>query len=213
MAVQGVYLNMASKPKRPYRKRKRARSEEETRRRITEAAVELHGSVGPANTTVTEVAERAGVSRMTVYNHFPSDSDLFEACSAHWASRNPFPDPTTWLEHTDPIERLEIGLLELYGWYARNQAMLGKVLRDADAVPSLRELMDGFWGSFIDGVVSTLLGGWHVGPDVGEGLPAAVRLVVDFQTWRVLSEAGLADSAAAKLAARMVQGVVDRASA
>src|SRR5690606_11521663 len=80
-----ILTSMSTRRPRPYRKRQRALAEEATRLRITEAAVELHGSVGPARTTVTEIAERAGVSRMTVYKHFPSDRDLFVACSTHWA--------------------------------------------------------------------------------------------------------------------------------
>ena len=117
---------------RPYRKQKRARSEEETRRRITQAAVELHGTVGPANTTVTDLARLAGVSRMTVYNHFPTEVDLFTACSTHWATRNPFPDPARWAELDEPGERLVHALKELYRWYGLKQDMLGNVFGGSD---------------------------------------------------------------------------------
>jgi AcrR family transcriptional regulator len=200
---------MTSAPKRPYRKRKRAQSEEETRLRITEAAVELHGTVGPANTKVTEVAELAGVSRMTVYNHFPTEVDLFLACSSHWASQNPFPDPSAWTCISDPRERLAGALAELYGWYELKQAMLENVLRDAPLVPALGQLMEGFWGGYMDSVVSVLAAGWPAGAPADEAtLQVTLRVVVDFHTWRILTGSGLSDVDAAELAAEMVAGHV-----
>ena len=100
--------------KRPYRKRRRAELEDETRLRITEAAVALHGSVGPARTTVSAVAERAGVQRATVYRHFPDERSMFAACSAHWIAANPLPDLGAWARIADPGERLRTALTELY---------------------------------------------------------------------------------------------------
>lgn len=193
---------MSAKSKRPYRKKKRAESEEETRRRITEAAVELHGTVGPANTTVTELAERAGVSRMTVYNHFPTDADLLAACSGHWFSEHPTPDPDGWAVVTDPAERLELALGELYRWFDRGRDMLGNTLRDAPLVPALGDLMEGWWGSYSDRVVTVLAQGWPEDPM----LRVTLRLVVDFNTWRLLSALGLENDVAARLAAEMVTG-------
>ena len=113
---------------RPYRKRRRAEQEEQTRLRITEAAVDLHGSVGPARTTVSAVAERAGVQRATVYRHFPDEEALFAACSSHWAMLNPPPDPTAWGEdRPSRSERLRRALAELYAWYGRNEQMLENI--------------------------------------------------------------------------------------
>lgn len=202
---------MASKSKRPYRKRKRAASEEETRRRITEAAVEMHGTVGPANTKVTELAERAGVSRMTVYNHFPTEVDLFRACSSHWAAENPFPDPERWLRHQDPRARLGAGLAELYVWYDQKQDMLGKVLLDAPRLPSLREFMEQQWAGFMDGAVDALARGWSEDQGLtGRELRAALRLAVDFNTWRLLTDAGITPESAAELFARMILAVEAR---
>lgn len=195
---------MATQRKRPYRKRKRAETEEETRRRITEAAVEMHGTVGPANTKVTELAERAGVSRMTVYNHFPTELDLFRACSTHWGNENPFPDPTDWLRHEDPEVRLRRALAELYEWYDQKQGMLGKVLRDTPLLPSLREYMDDLWGGFMDAAVEALARGWSGAEMEVDALRGALRLAVDFHTWRVLTDSGMTSEAAAELAARMV---------
>src|SRR5262249_20410852 len=123
--------------KRRYRKRRRARQEDETRRRITEAAVDLHGTVGPARTTVSAVAERAGVQRATVYRHFPDEESLFGACSAHWLAANPLPDLATWSSIADPDERLRVALGELYAWFDRGEYMLEKTTRDAALVPAM----------------------------------------------------------------------------
>src|SRR5688572_8391494 len=99
-------------PTRPYRKRRRAELEEQTRLRITEAAMELHGSIGPARTTVSAVADRAGVQRATVYRHFPDEESLFAACSSHWTAQNPRPDLAAWAETEDPDQRLRTALGE-----------------------------------------------------------------------------------------------------
>jgi AcrR family transcriptional regulator len=189
---------------RPYRKRKRAQAEDETRRRITEAAVALHGTVGPANTKLTDLAHLAGVSRATLYNHFPTQADLFMACSSHWAARNPFPDPSAWKAIADPPARLVAGLQELYRWYRPNEGMLANVLRDLALLPALAEVMDHLWGGYLERVVRALARGW-VHENIGKDeLRALLRLMVDFHTWEALARAGLEDDRAAQLAANMV---------
>jgi AcrR family transcriptional regulator len=195
---------MTSRSSRPYRKRKRAESEEETRRRITEAAVELHGTVGPANTKMTEVAERAGVSRATLYNHFPSQVDLFMACSSHWAARHPFPDPSGWAAISDPSLRLGEAMRELYRWYGENAGMMGAVLRDAAVLPDLAEVMDELWESYLERAVDALAKGWATEHDDSRALDVVLRLVVDFHTWELLTGAGLDDDGAAELSVRLV---------
>lgn len=214
---------MADESTRRYRKRKRARQEEETRRRITEAVAELHRTVGPANTKVTEVAERAGVSRMTVYNHFPTEGDLITACSAHWAARNPFPDPAEWQDVSEPLERLRLALSDLYEWYARTEDMMGNVLRDASVVEPLDDVLDATWRPYVEGLIDTLADGWmdeatevedraENGKAIEsletreEELRAALHLAVHFQTWRLLTGSGMDTRAAVSLACRMVGG-------
>ena len=209
---------MESSPTRPYRKRARARKEAETRRRITEAVVELHRTVGPARTTVTDVAERAGVSRMTVYNHFPTEADLIEACSTHWSARHPPPAPSSWAHAPPGPERLRAALEALYRWYRATEDMMGKILRDAPIVTPLGALMDDRWEPYVDEIVRGLVTDWPgpgapPGPRAGttagaaaperDALVAAVRLAVDFHTWQVLTRSGRDDAGAAALAARM----------
>src|SRR6476646_11689490 len=119
---------------RQYRMRRRAESQLETRRRITESAVELHGTVGPAHTTMSAVAEHAGVRRSTLYRHFADEAALFGACSAHWAMENPPPDISLWEGIADPAERLAVALSEMYAYYRRSGGMIDKLLRDEGSV-------------------------------------------------------------------------------
>src|SRR4051794_30065455 len=125
---------------RKYELRKRAERQEETRRRIVEAAVDLHGTIGPARTTVSAIAERAGVQRHTYYRHFPDDRTLGLACSGLYAERNPMPDPEPWRGIPDPEKRLRRGLEELYAYFERNEPMLSNVTRDAEVDPVTAEL-------------------------------------------------------------------------
>lgn len=189
---------------RRYRKRKRALEEEKTRQRITEVAMELHGSIGPALTRVTEIADRAGVSRMTVYNHFPTDADLFGACSAHWFERHPLPEPDTWAAMSDAGERLRTGFGELYAWYRDGEAMMDNVLRDSAIVPAVGTIMDAQWWPLVDRMIEVLAAAepGHTGV---EDRIAVLRLLVDFRTWQILSRSGFDDTSAAALAARMAE--------
>src|SRR3954468_23183799 len=136
--------------KRKYELKARAERQAETRRRIVEATVQLHQEVGPAKTTISEVAERAGVQRLTVYNHFPDERSLLGACSAHWIEHNPPPDPTAWAAIDDPDERMRTALSELYGFYEATEDMTGNVQRDAEVMPALREILDAGWGGFVE---------------------------------------------------------------
>src|SRR3954453_20679894 len=130
--------------KRPYRMKRRAELEEETRRRITESAVSLHEKVGPARTSITAIADLAGVRRSTVYRHFPDEDTLFAACSSHWRALNPPPDLAAWASVTDPRERTETALDELYAFYGRTRRMYESLLRDEALVPSVRPRLRDF---------------------------------------------------------------------
>ena len=126
---------------REYKKRKRAESEAQTKQRITEAIMGLHERVGPARTTVSGIAEEAGVQRATVYRHFPDVDAQVDACSSHWITLNPPPDPTAWMGIDDPDERLRVALRETYGWYAGTEGMVEKLIRDAPRVPAIASRM------------------------------------------------------------------------
>src|SRR5437868_14163490 len=132
--------------KRKYELKQRAERLEETRRRITEATLELHCTRGPAATQISEIARRAGVQRVTVYNHFPDDASLFAACSAHWRDLHPAPDPSSWGGDLRPALR------ELYAWYRETEPMTANVLRDAQTLPALRAIVDGGLGAYLDAV-------------------------------------------------------------
>ncbi len=118
-----------------YRMVKRAEHVEETRRRIVAATVDLHGTVGPAHTTVSAIAEVAGVTRATVYRHFPDEGALYAACTAHWAGRQRMPDPTSWREILAPRDRAEAALADLYRFFSEAAPMLTLTTRDRAVLP------------------------------------------------------------------------------
>jgi AcrR family transcriptional regulator len=126
---------------RKYELKQRAKLEEQTRLRIVEAAVNLHEEIGDKLTTVSAIAERAGVGRVTVYRHFPDERALLTACTSHYLGANPVPDPTLWAGIADPWQRLEVALTALYAYYRRNEGMLARAEHDAPANPILTELM------------------------------------------------------------------------
>jgi AcrR family transcriptional regulator len=178
--------------KRKYEMKKRAERHRQTRRRIVEATVELHRTQGPANTTISEIAQRAGVNRLTVYNHFPNVTDLLKACSRSWTERHPAPDPTPWAQIGDPQERLRTALAELYGFYARTEPMRGNVLRDAETMPELAALLEGSVVPYLGAVRDLLAEGWEISDDRRRLLLATLKLAIDFHTWRSLErESGL----------------------
>src|ERR1044072_309192 len=119
--------------------KQRAAEMAETHVRISEAAIELHGTVGPARTTLSAVAKQAGVERRTLYRHFPTEADLFSACSRHWFAANPWPDLDARRAVPDPAERLARALDELYAYYEQTAPMFGNVLRDAELVEYARD--------------------------------------------------------------------------
>jgi len=193
--------------KRTYELRERARRQAETRRRIIEATVALHEEVGPARTTVTEIARRAGVQRLTVYTHFPADRELFAACSAHFISGHRPPDPASWTDGGDPGERLRRALTEIHAWYRDGEAMFANVERDQEALPALREVVAagrGSWHAAVRDVLSAALP-----PADGENashVRAAIGLATSFGAWQwLVRREGLADDEAVELLARAAE--------
>jgi AcrR family transcriptional regulator len=190
--------------RRPYRQLRRAELEAQTRLRITEAAMKLHATVGPLRTTVTAVAEEAGVQRGTVYRHFPDEDALFGACSVHWFSLNPTPNPNDWVQIDDPAERLRRALAELYRWYERNQRMLDNVLRDAPLVPAVRPPVQGFQRQLM-AMQTVLMRGRRQRGRRRTLVGGAVGHAIGFGAWSSLvRENGLDSAEAVDLMAAMV---------
>lgn len=166
--------------------------------------MELHGSVGPARTTISAVAERAGVQRTTVYRHFPDDAALFGACSAHWASLHPPPDDARWAGIADPDVRLRTALRDLYAWYAGDERMFVNTSRDADLVPALRPLAEESQRRF-DALVGVICRGRPEGGRARRRVRAATTHAASFATWHALTRrGGLNDEEAVAVAAGMV---------
>jgi AcrR family transcriptional regulator len=189
--------------RRPYRKRKRAASELETRQRITEAAVALHQSVGPARASVKAIAERAGVQRATVYRHFPTEEALFEACTTHFYARHPMPDPDQWAAITRPDERLRAALAELYAWYGETEEMLSRGTRDIEHVPAgARQAFVGYF----EAVRAALMAGRRERGRTRTRVSGAIGHAINFATWHSLvREQRLSADEAVALMMAMVQ--------
>ena len=190
---------------RRYRKRLRAEQEQQTRQAITEAAVKLHGTVGPARTTVSAIAEEAGVQRATVYRHFPDEPSLFQACSGHYMAMHPPPDPARWVEIADPAERLREALADVYRWWDETEDMMSRVIRDAPLVESLSVQTQARL-AFFDQV--------RRDPDARPRAPgqakarveAAIRHALALSTWQSLvRDQGLTNEEAVELMAGMVE--------
>jgi AcrR family transcriptional regulator len=191
--------------KRRYEKKRRAELEAETRRRITETAVELHGTVGPARTSISAIAERAGVRRSTVYRHFPDEAALFDACSSHWEAANPAPDMTAWQSIDDPDERLRRAVEDFYAYYRRTEQMMDNLHRDELTMPIVAERFAGFRG-YVAAVRDMLMRGRPVRGRRREDARAAVGHALAYTTWRSLArEQGLTDERAAALVCALVE--------
>lgn len=186
---------------RPYTLKRRAEQQAQTRLRIVEAAVDLHGSVGPAQTTFSMVAERAGVQRHTLYAHFPDERSLLLACSGLTMERDPLPDAAPWRGIADRRERLRTGLAALYGWYGRNAALAACVLRDAEHHAPTREVTELRLGPPMAACRTVL----------GDGLTpvqqAMLTLALSFFTWRTLTrDSELATDAAVDAMVAAIDG-------
>jgi AcrR family transcriptional regulator len=170
---------------RTYELKRRAERQEETRRRIVAAAAELHTTLGPSRTTVQAIAEKAGVTRPTVYAHFPDARSLLEACSGHVRETVPPPDPTAWRSIPDPGERLERALRDLYGYYERLEPLLENVQRDAAVMPLVAE-MNAYRVRYLEEIRDLLLEAWPTRGGASDRLRRAIGHTLEFRTWQSL---------------------------
>ncbi len=188
---------------RKYQMRQRAKSEEETRQRIVDATIHLHREIGDAGTTISAIAERAGVGRVTVYRHFPDERSLLSACTSHYMGQNPPPVPSPWEVIVDPGERLTAALDDLYAYYRRNEGMLARAEQDSASNPILAELMQPL--AEYQATIRDMLARERRDDPL---VVAAIGHAVAFATWRSLTRGqGLDDAGAAKLMRDLVRCV------
>lgn len=188
---------------RRYRMRRRAESEQQTCLRITESTVHLHCTVGPARTTVSAIAEHAGVRRSTVYRHFPDEASLFAACSAHWAAANPAPAIDRWKAVGDPDARLHLALEEIYEYYRRTAPMLASILRDQE-MPVVARLLSGYH-DYLALARDVLMKNRKGSQAVRRRTVSAIGHALTFTTWRSLAlEQALSEDQAVDLMCRFV---------
>lgn len=190
-----------SSQKRKYELKARAVSQRKTGDRIAAAATSLHEEVGIANTTVADIARRAGVQRPTVYAHFPDLAALLPACTAHWLGENPLPDLGPVFAIKDPIERLREALFLFYSWYRKTATMQQRLLSERTPV----SVLDKWLEQSMDPVFAEIAAGLAADLSHAEAR-VLVALALDFWTWRRLDREGLDDAAAAKLMAEVMGG-------
>jgi len=187
--------------------KRRAELEAATRLRITQSAVSLHGSVGPAQTSIAAIAKHAGVRRATVYRHFPDEHALFSACAAHWLAANPPPEIAQWAQIADPDLRLKSALLELYAYYRRTERMFYNILRDEDTVPVLKQLLTPY-RRFLAAAGEVLRAGRNLSPPAEREVKAVIGHALCFHTWRSLAiDQGCDDAEIVRLLCLWVQSV------
>jgi len=184
---------------RPYELKRRAERQEQTRQRIVEAAVELHQAYGPAATTVSDVAKRAGVGRVTVYRHFADETELLRACSGHYFASHPAPDPERWRAIEDPTERLRTALGETYAYHRETEEMITHALADVRE----HEVMEPYYALW-ELASEVLLEPWRARGRRRALLRAGIALALSFDTWRQLvREQGLSEEQAIELGLRL----------
>ena len=190
--------------KRKYRMTRRAEAEQRTRLRITQSAVELHGTLGPARTSVSAVARHAGVRRSTIYRHFPDEHSLFSACTSYWTAANPFPDVNRWKAIDDSAVRLMSAFRELYAHYRRTERMMSNILRDQATMPIVKRMLGGY-RDYLGAAHDALMRGRGVREPARRQVSAAIGHALTFGTWHSLTRAqGLTDAQAAGLMCRLV---------
>ena len=197
-------MNTMSTKIRKYELKARAESQRETRERIAKATAELHEEKGVANTTVAEIARRAGVTRLTVYNHFADLSELLPACAAHYEQLHPTPDFDSVLAQGDADERVRGVLGLLYRWYRETEPMYGKLFSDRASVPELDRFLEQNFDRMLGELADDLAAAFAVRGRRADRLHALIRLALEFWTWRRLAREGLDDDAAAELMAAAV---------
>ncbi|HKJ95450.1 MAG TPA: TetR/AcrR family transcriptional regulator [Gammaproteobacteria bacterium] len=189
--------------KRKYTLKERAKQQQETHDRIVEAAMALHESLGPRNTSISAIAEHAGVQRLTVYRHFADDDELYAACTARFLEQNPPPDPAQWQSSNEPLERCEKALLALYRYFRGTQRMWQRAYRDLEDVPAYQPAMDAFQ-RYLMQIRDDLAAGWNPTGARKRALKSTLGHIVQFPTWQQLAGQGLSDKQIVNVVSRWV---------
>ena len=191
--------------KRTYKLRERARAQDETRQRIVEAAVSLHEELGPRATSISAIAAKAGVQRLTVYRHFPDEAAIFEACTTHWMQLNPAPESSIWMGEAEPFARARGAIQAFAGYYRRTRGMWSVAYRDAPAVEALAEPMQRY-GEHIDAAARDLAAAFRAEGAAAGRIFETARMILQFTTWDALAADGLDDEQISALCLAWLKG-------
>ncbi len=192
--------------KRKYRKTRRAEQEEQTRDKIVSAAMALHEEIGPRATSISAIAERAGVQRLTVYRHFKDDVAIFQACSSRWFELNPPPNPSSWQELAPAVQQTKEALRNIYNYYAANARMLNRVYSDAADVPALQEVMDGF-RTYLNQIGNDLLKAWQPETKKSKDVKVLINHALRFSTWESFSQEKIKEKRIAEVMTKCIDSI------
>jgi AcrR family transcriptional regulator len=195
-----MFIEMTS---RKYKMKQRARDQERTREKIVAATAALHGSVGPRNTSISAVAEKAGVQRLTVYRHFPTEESLFLACSSHWLNENPPPEPGDWENEENAEQKTAQALGAVYDYYRRTGSMWRLVYRDIDQVPAMQGPLDAFH-DYLAAIRDDLVAQWQPRGRKSRSLKATIAHLLSFSTWNSLRRQQIDDKQMVELGLRWI---------
>lgn len=193
---------------RNYVMKKRAEAQDATRLKIVEAAMHLHEELGPRATTISAIAERAGVQRLTVYRHFADEFAVFQACTSHWQSLNPPPDPASWQDIADPMARAEAATNALYDYYGRTRRMWSQSFRDVDEVPALKQPMASV-AAYIEQVADDLTAAFKLRGASRDRVAATLAHAIHFPTWDHLETLGIGQAKKVALVLSWVRGALE----
>jgi AcrR family transcriptional regulator len=129
-------------PRAAYRPRGRTKRSEETRARIMGATRDLLDKGEFHETSVEDVAERAGVSRATVYQHFPSRLDLVDAICDTFAENPSLLALRDTVVLPDAEEALSETIANTVRFWASEDAVLQQLYGATAIDPAARDLVD-----------------------------------------------------------------------
>jgi AcrR family transcriptional regulator len=137
-----VLSRLVSMPRAAYRPRGRTKRSKETRARIMDATRALLDEGEFHKTSVEDVAERAGVSRATVYQHFPSRLELVDAICDTFAENPALLALRDTVALPDPAQALDETIANTVRFWSSEDKVLQQLYGATAIDPAARDLVE-----------------------------------------------------------------------